>query len=133
MDAENELEGWKRGGGHPRGWMVYEEYLFDLSAENAAVDTLQTELFEPGFIYKITSISAVDVTTQVSSSLAIGYVSGGLFKILKAEKPTAGLTVSWQGEIYLYEGSRVRAVFTNTTQNDDIFLVVNGLKLPIRG
>jgi len=132
MNDENTLEEWKKGGGHPRGWMVYDAYLYDLSAADGAVDTLETELFEPGFIYKITSISAVDVTTQVSSNLAIGYISGGVFKILKSAKPAAALTVDWQGEIYLYEGSRVRAVFTNTTANDDIYLVVNGVKIPIK-
>lgn len=131
MNENNNIEDWKEGGGHPRGWMPFELYEFDLSAANAAVDMLETEIFEPGFIYKITNISAVDITTTVSVSLSVGYVSGGVYRILSSSNPAAGVTEDWQGEIYLKEGDYIKAVFNATTSGDAIYLCVNGIKIPI--
>jgi len=132
MNEENDIEKWKESGGHPLRWMPFELYEVELEGADGAVDTLQTVAGPPHFIYKVTNISAWDKTTQVSAHIAIGYVSGGVFRILKAAKPAAALTVDWQGEIYLKEGDRIRAVFTNTTSGDDIYLVVNGLRSPIK-
>lgn len=132
MSEKEDIESWKEGGGHPLRWMPFELYVVDLDGADGVVDTLDTEIFGPNFIYKITNITAWDKTTQVSAHLAVGYVSGELFRPLKAAKPAAALTVDWQGEVYLKEGDRVRAVFTNTTNGDDIYLVVNGVKIPIK-
>lgn len=132
MNEKEDIEGWKIGGGHPRGWMPFELYKFDLSAANAAADTLITERFPPDFIYKVTNISAVDLTSQVSAYLAVGYISGGVFRILSSSKPAQYATEDWQGEIYLKEGDQIKAAFVNTTENDDIYLVVNGIKIPIK-
>ena len=132
MPDKDKIETWKVGGGHPRGWMPFELYEDDLSAADGAVDTLETEIFEPGYIYRITNISALDNTTQVANILSVGYVSGGLYKILSASKPAQFATEDWQGEIYLKEGDRIRAVFNTTTSGDDIYLLVNGVKIPIK-
>jgi deoxyribodipyrimidine photolyase len=106
-------------------------YLEDENGANGAEDFLETPRMEPGYISVITNITAVDYTTQCSASLTVGYVSGGVFHPLKAAQPAAELTVDWQGEIALREGDYVQARFKNTTNGDDIFLQVNGYKVPV--
>lgn len=132
MNENKDIEKWVEGGGHPRRWMPFMVFIEDFEGENAAVTTLNSELMKPGFIYKLTSMSASDITTQVSATIAIGHVRGGRFHILKAAKPAAAITVNWNGEIYLREGDIIRAVFTNTTTGDDTFVHAAGVKIPIK-
>ena len=132
MTEKDNIEFWKISGGHPLRWMPFELYEVELEGADGVPDTLQTIVAPPNYIYRVTNITAWDKTTQVSAHIAIGYVSGGVFRVLKAAKPAAALTVDWQGEIYLKEGDRIRAVFTNTTSGDDLYLVANGVKIPIK-
>lgn len=103
-------------------------YKENEAGADATEDTLESDRFKTGYVYVITQICAIDITTQCSSYIAVGYVQAGMFHPLKATKPSAGQSCDWQGELHLYPGSFIRCRFVNTTSGDDIFMTVNGYK-----
>jgi len=101
----------------------------DESAEDGAVDTLRTDSVPSGWIYVINHISAYEEGTRVSASLQLGFVSGGIYHILKKDHPAEDLTTHWDGQIILREEDYIKAVFTNTTSGDEIYLFANGYRI----
>lgn len=101
----------------------------DESAADAAEDTLQTDPVPSGWIYILNHISAYEEGTQVSASLQLGFVSGGIYHVLKKEKPDEDMTAHWDGQIILREGDYVKAIFTNTTSGDNLKLFANGYRI----
>lgn len=112
-------------------WIPFNIYHEDESAEDAAEDSLESKIFEMGYVYVITNIAAYDATTQVSSYIDIGYIDAGLFRSLHREKPDQFMTATWTGQLILTEGCKIKTKFVNTTSGDDLFMSVNGYKIPL--
>ena len=104
----------------------------DELAADGAEDTLQTDQIPSGWLYVINHISAYEEGTRVSASLQLGFVSGGIYHILKKEKPEEDMTTHWDGQIILREGDYIKAIFTNTTSGDDLYLYANGYRVQAR-
>lgn len=113
-------------------WEPFNIFKEDESGADGTEDTLESDQFQPRYRYVLTNISAWDATSLVSSYIAIGYVTRGLFHSLHIELPDKYMTAEWQGQAILKEGDRVKARFVNTTSGDDIFLVANGYRVPFR-
>jgi len=112
-------------------WEPFDIFLQNGSATGAAEEFLTSETFKIGYIYVINFMGAYEEGTQVSNSIALGYVSSGFFHVVEKTKPGEDLMASFVGQIILRESDQLKCSFKNTTATDKLYFFANGYRIPL--
>jgi len=92
-------------------------------------ETLYLDAFEPGYIYVITSISAVEIgsgTPQIKIGVRDGVTN---FIYESATVGNAEDSVEYVGQLMCKETDKIFATFESATASDTIHIFVNGYKI----
>lgn len=96
---------------------------------NTSSETLQTDLFDVGYLYVITGITAVEIGSG-TPQIKVGIKDGATDFIY--ESSTVGNaedSVEYVGQLMCKELDRIFATFEGATATDNIHLFVNGYKI----
>lgn len=117
----------------PLIWGYSDRYVdseTDLSAD-AGTNNLSLTAVPAGEVWKVTSISAFDATSDITT-LTLSVILGAVTHYLKVEAITvASQLVLWSGELILKEGDYVGAAFYGCTALDDLYLTACGFKMDV--
>ena len=108
---------------------VFTESKKQLSGNDTTSEKVLFDRFEPGYIYIITNVTAVDIT-DAAHQISIFARIGGEDKVLEAATVSAARdSVSYIGQLFLKEGDQIGVEFRSIGANDDIFIFMNGYKI----
>ena len=99
------------------------------SGSDTTSQYLYTEQFEPGYVYIITSICAMDVT-DAAHQVKVGIYDGVTRFVYEGSTvANAGDSVEYVGQLMCKETDKIFAEFRSIGENDEIHLFVNGYKV----
>ena len=99
------------------------------SGSDTTSQYLYTEQFDPGYVYIITSICAMDVT-DAAHQVKVGIYDGVTpFVYESSTVANAGDSVEYVGQLMCKETDKIFAEFRSIGENDEIHLFVNGYKI----
>ena len=99
------------------------------SGSDTTSQYLYTEQFEPGYVYIVTSICAMDITDS-AHQVKVGIYDGVTpFVYESATVANAGDSVEYVGQLMCKETDKIFAEFRSIGASDEIHLFVNGYKI----
>lgn len=118
-------------GGEPFNYQNYYTVQTVNFAAGAGANTLLAPVIGAGLFVVITSISAFDVTSAVTS-VAVGlFVGGLLYRNGYMDTPAINESAIFTGRLVLPAGQRVGAIFAGCVAGDTIYLDATGYYMSI--
>jgi len=98
------------------------------SAAGTSADVIESDGFEPGWIYEVFNMVASNEGSGVSQA-TMGYVSGSTFMVqTKGSTDNPYHTHEFHHNVFLKEGDKLRCMFSNATAADVLKFYANGVK-----
>ena len=110
-------------------FVPFTKWLKQTSGSDTTSEKLRFEKFEPGWIYVVTSITAMDIT-DAAHQIRIGVTDGSTDLVVESSTvANAGDSVEFVGQLMLKETDGVYVEFRSIGASDEIWVVMNGYKI----
>lgn len=110
-------------------FQIIQDFKEKIGSLSTSLETLKFDRFDPGFVYIITHISAIELGTG-TPSIKIGVTLGDGDHILEsATIGNAEDSVEYVGQIFLKEGDILFASFKTAVAGDTIQVFLNGYRI----
>jgi len=104
-------------------------HVIKTSGSDTTSQYLYTDVFEPGYVYVITSICAED-NTDAAHQIKVGVKDGATHFVYEASTvANIGDSVEYVGQLMCKETDKIFAEFRSIGVSDEIHLYVNGYKI----
>jgi len=104
-------------------------HVMKTSGSDTTSQYLYTDVFEAGYVYVVTSISAQDLT-DAANQIKLGIYDGVTpFVYASGTNTIAGESVSFVGQLMCKETDKIFAELRSIGASDEIHLYVNGYKI----
>jgi hypothetical protein len=104
-------------------------HVYKTTGSDTTSQYLYTDVFDPGYVYIITSICAED-NTDSAHQVKVGILDGATYFVYEASTvANAGDSVEYVGQLMCKETDKIFAEFRSIGASDAIHLYVNGYKI----
>ena len=104
-------------------------HVMKTSGSDTTSQVIETDPLESGYVYIVTTISAVDYT-DAAHQIRLGVHQGdGYYVYESATVAAIGDSVEYVGQLMCKETDRIFANFLSIGENDEIHLFINGYKI----
>lgn len=108
---------------------LFQRFETKTSGSDTTAQKLKIKPLESGFVYIITSITAIDIS-DAAYQVRIGFINGSTDNVVKSSTVSAmGDSVDFVGQLLLKEGDVIFAEFRAIGANDVIQINVNGYRI----